>query len=405
MERLVDELARELGREPIEIRRANLIEAGDQPHETASGMRYDSGDHRQVFERAVELIGADRLERERGGNGARRVGLGFASFVMPNGLAPSKVLGMNGSDLAAFSTVRLTMHPDAKVTVFSGACSQGQGTETMLAQVVADRLGLSPTSDISVVLGDTEMTPFDPAGSISSRITGIVGGAARQAADELRAKIVVLAAHRLEASAADIELRDGRAVVRGSRRIGVPLAELAGGAHSGHDLPEGVEPSLNSIATHEPTGTMFSFGTHAVVVEVDCEDTGDIAIRDYVAVHDSGTIVNPLLAEGQLRGAVAQGLGGALLEHLPYGANGEPLTTSYMDYLMPTARELPRVRLSLEESPAPHIPGGMKGVGEAGIVGPAPAIANAIADALGCPVNELPLTPERILELSTKEER
>lgn len=403
MERLMDQLARRTGIDRFRLRRRNLISVKALPFRTAAGMRYDSGDCGRLLDLALERIG--HAESARGGSrrtcAKHPVGLGFAIFAMPSGLAPSATLGEQGGDLAAYSTALVRMDATGRATVFSGTCSQGQGTRTTLSQIAADRLGLDPERDVAVVLGDTEITPVDPPGSISSRVTSIAGGAVRTAAQSLREKLVAIAADRLEADVGDVELGGGRAFVQGSRdSTGLDLATIARDAYLGHELPPGVAPGLEAMATHEPVGTTFTFSAHAALVEIDIANTGALRILDYIVVQDSGTIVNPMLARGQIVGAVAQGIGGAVYEQLVYGDHGEPLTVSLIDYLLPTAADVPAVEVHLEQTAAPWVPGGMKGVAEAGIVGPPAVIANAVADALGRPVNELPLDPAGIMELA-----
>jgi carbon-monoxide dehydrogenase large subunit len=404
LERLVDELSRRLELDPAEVRRRNFISPDAQPYATAGGRVYDSGDYAAALDRALQVVGYDEFEqlREQARAEGRLIGIGLASFVMCSGLAPSRVLATRGASFGSYSSSLVRFDPTGRVTVFSGSSSQGQGTGNMFAQLAADHLGLESERHVDVVLGDTDMTPYDPAGSISARTTPIAGGAVVMAAEELREKLIAIAAHRLEAAEGDIELADGRAHVRGAPSKAVTIAELARIAHLGHDLPDGVLPGLEARSTHEPANTTYPFGSHAVVVEVTPE-TGQVKILRYVAVQDSGTIIDRRLSLGQIHGAVVQGIAGALFEHLAYGPDGQPLAASYMDYLMPTAADLPELEVELMETASPHIPGGMKGVSEAPIVGPAAAIANAVADALaplGVPLNELPLHPDRVRELA-----
>jgi carbon-monoxide dehydrogenase large subunit len=287
------------------------------------------------------------------------------------------------------------------VTVLSGTCSQGQGTATAFAQLCAEELGLDPETDVNVILGDTAVTPYDPAGSVSSRVTSIAGATVSQASREVRLKLLRIASHMLEANLEDVELADGSAFVKGSPSRGITVAKLAEAAHLGHDLPDGLDPGLDVIATLDPPDSSYPFSTHAAVIEIDPETCG-IEVLRYVVAHDSGVIVNPLLLEGQIVGGVAQGVAGALFENLVYDPSGQPLAASLMDYLVPTAMDVPAVDVTLCETPAPGIPGGVKGGAEAGAVAPAAVLANAVADAfsdISHAVYRLPLDPMRLFAL------
>jgi aerobic carbon-monoxide dehydrogenase large subunit len=403
MERLLDETARRLELDPAEVRRRNLIPAKSQPFVNAAGTRYDSGDYRASFERALEAIDYSGFQRKRAA--ARRegrcIGIGIGNFVMTTGLAPSRVLGSAGIHFGAYSTSEVRMDPSGRVTVLSGACSQGQGTATAFAQLCAAELGLDPEKDVTVILGDTAVTPYDPAGSISSRVTSIAGATVSMAAREIRDKLIRIASHMLEASVEDVELAGGTAFVKGSRSRAISVARLAEAAHLAHDLPEETPPGLDARATLDPPDSSFPFATHVATIEVDLETCG-IMVTRYVVVHDSGVIVNPLLLEGQIVGGVAQGMAGAMFENLVYDLSGQPLAASLMDYLVPTAMEVPLVEMILCETPAPDIPGGVKGGAEAGAVAPAAVIANALADALADTshaVFSLPLDPQRVFTL------
>jgi carbon-monoxide dehydrogenase large subunit len=403
MERLVDELARRLSLDPVDVKRRNLIPAKAQPYASASGLRYDSGDYSETFELAVEAIGYTGFaaERERARAEGRLLGVGIGTFVLVGGLAPSAVMGRGGSAIGAHSTSLVRMDQSGKATVLSGTCSQGQGTYTAMAQLCAAQLGLDPERDVTVILGDTAVTPFDPAGSISSRVTSIAGATVIMASGEIRTKLLRIAAHMLEAAPEDLDLADGRAFVKGSPSQSLTVAEIAAAAYRAHDLPDGELPGLDATATLDPPDSSYPFATHAAIVEVDPETFG-IKVLRYVVAHDSGTIVNPMLLEGQIHGGVTQGIAGAAFEHAVYDADGQPLASSLMDYLVPTAADVPQIDIILRETPAPNIPGGVKGGAEAGTVGPAAVLANAVADALSetsHAVFELPLDPERLFTL------
>jgi carbon-monoxide dehydrogenase large subunit len=268
-----------------------------------------------------------------------------------------------------------------------------------MAQVCADRLGLDPERDVSVVQGDTATTPYSPAGTVGSRFASVGGAAVLGASDRIGARLRTLAAHLLEASEDDIVLADGAAAVAGSPSQRIVIPELARLAHTAHDLPDGAEPGLEERLTFEPTGSTYPYGAHAAVVEVD-PDTGAVQVLRYVAVSDCGTLLNPMIVEGQIVGGVAQGIGGTLLEELAYDDAGQLLTASFMDYLLPTAADVPPIEIEHLEIPAPGFPGGAKGAGEAGTLAPAAVIAGAVSDALGVDVTELPLSPDAVWRLA-----
>jgi carbon-monoxide dehydrogenase large subunit len=405
LERLLDLLAKRVALDPAELRRRNLITPAQQPYANACGHVYDGGDYPALLERALELIGYERFaaERARARAEGRLLGISCCPFVAAAGLANSRVLGAIGLAHGGYETIQLRMDPTGKLTVFCGSAPQGQGHATALAQAAADRLGLDPARDVTVTLGDTATTPYASASAIASRVGSVAGGAVVRAADLLADKLRAIAAHALEASEGDVELVDGRAQVRGSAAAAsLSLAQVAHIAHLGHDLPDGVDPGLELSETFEPPASSYPYATHAAIVEVD-PATGAVRIVRYVVVHDSGTLLNPAIVAGQIRGAIAQAIGGALLEQLVYDASGQLVTTSFLDYLMPTAADVPPIELELHDTPAPHIPGGMKGVGEAGTVAPAALLANAVLDAIGDPelsVSALPLTPERVWALA-----
>ena len=404
MERLLDELAVRIGKDRAEVRRLNYIEPDAFPYAAASGHMYDSGNYGAALDRCLEMIGYDGFrDRQLAARQAgRALGLGFATVVQPSGLAPSFILGAMGTSYGGYEIIHIRVDPDGHATVYCGSASQGQGHETTLAQACADRLGLDPIRDVTVVLGDTERTPYSPASAIASRVGSVAGSATIQASEIIRDKLAQIAADRLEANPEDLEFANGVVHVRGTSTAGVALKELAHAAHTGHALPEGVSPGLEAVFSYEPANSSYPFGVHAAVVEVDLA-TGALAINDYAVVHDCGVMLNPMVVEGQIFGGIAQGIGGAIHEHLAYDAQGELLATTMMDYLVPSAQEIPEIRIEHSVTPTPFIPGGMKGVGEAGASAPAAVLANAVADALDLrdfEVNELPLDPPRVWELA-----
>jgi carbon-monoxide dehydrogenase large subunit len=396
MERVMDELAWRLGLDPIEVRRRNLVT--EFPYTTATGLRFESGDYLRMLDVLEEATGWQRVRAEdeamRASGRHRGLGLGFAveqSAYGAQALAKRQMEMTFGYDTAA-----LRVEPDGKVRVAVGLHNHGQGHETTIAQIAADELGIAP-DDVEVVYGDTAVVPYG-LGTWASRSTVCCGGATILAARDIREKALALAADMLEVSASDLELAGGQASVRGTPSRGVSFAAIARRAsHEPHLLPEGVEPGLEVTRRFSPPepGT-FSSAVHAAHVEVDAV-TGAVLILDYTVVEDCGAMVNPMIVEGQIRGGVAQGVGGALLEELVYDDAGNLVTASLMDYLMPTALDVPHIEVRHIESPAPDVPGGFKGMGEGGAVNAPAAIVAAVNDALrplGVVANHTPLTPE-----------
>jgi carbon-monoxide dehydrogenase large subunit len=406
MERLLDRLARRLRLDRADVRRRNLIPPEAMPYESITQHRYDSGDYRQAFQRLLELVDYPgfRTRQDDTWKKGRYLGIGIAPFVMAAGLAPSRILGSAGAAYGNYETAVVRMDSSGKVTIFTGVSSQGQGAATTLAQACADRLGIDPERDVVVVQGDSTLTPYSPAGAIASRVAVVAGPAVLLASDKLADKLRRIAAHLLEASELDVELADGRAFPRGSPAAGLDIAELAGEAHRGHNLPDEIAPALEEAHLFSPSASNYPFGAHAAIVEVN-PDTGKFEIVRYVVVNDSGTMINPTIVEGQIYGGVAQGIGSAKLEELVYDNDGQLQTMSFMDYLLPTAADVPEIELELRETPAPDVPGGMKGAGEIGILPPTAVLANAIVDALsplGVEVDELPFDPSYIWQLISK---
>jgi carbon-monoxide dehydrogenase large subunit len=402
MERLLDLGARALGVDPVTIRRVNLIGGADLPYTSATRLVHDSPSYPVCFEKVVEAIGYDafRAEQARLRDEGRLVGIGFAAYNELTGLGQAASAGPRMPFRTGHEGATVRMDPEGAVTVLAGVTSQGQGTETTIAQIVAAGLGV-PLDSVSVRLGDTDATPFG-LGAFASRQAVIGGGAAMRAASALREKVARIAAHVLEAAAEDLDAADGRIFVKGAPDRGVTHAEVARIAHlETHRLPRDVEPGLEATRFYDPIRGTFAAGAQAAVVEVD-PDTGRVAIRRYVCVEDTGRVINPLIVEGQVQGAIAQGIGGALAEHLRYDSAGQLLTGTLMDYALPTAADIPAVELGHVEDPAENLLG-VRGVGEGGTLGPAAVLANAVADALaplGVEPDELPLTPERLWTLA-----
>jgi aerobic carbon-monoxide dehydrogenase large subunit len=386
-ERLVDEVARRLGRDPVELRRHNMIRPDELPHETRTHQKYDSGD----YPAALEMVRRRVESRPAPPDDGRRRGVGYASHVEFTGLGPSRDQRIVGFHLGGFETAIVRMGPDGTVTVASGVCGMGQGIETSLAQLAADRLGVA-MDDVRVVLGDTAATPYSATGSIASRSITVGGGAVVTSAERLRAKIIAVAAHQLEASPDDLEIVDGAVRVKGDPNAGRTLRDVARLAWLGWDLPDGFSPGLEEKEVYDPPQVAYSYATHAAAVAVDTE-TGAVEIEGYWVAHDCGTVVNPMIVDGQIHGAVAQGIGNALLEQVVYSGDGQPLTTTYLDYLLPLSADVPDMTLDHLETPSPFTPGGMKGMGEGGVIASPAAIGNAVAAALPEICDRLTATP------------
>ncbi|HSE93918.1 MAG TPA: xanthine dehydrogenase family protein molybdopterin-binding subunit [Methylomirabilota bacterium] len=401
-EALLDRAARRLHRDPVAVRRENLVRPEELPYRSASGIVWDSGAFVESLDLACETAGyaALRAEQARGRAAGRALGIGVACYVELTGVG-SAIPVSPGADVATGTegaTVRVD--PAGGVSAIFGLACQGQGHETTLAQVVAAELGV-PVERVRVLHGDTALSPHS-TGTYASRSAVLGGGAAILAARAVRDKALAIAAHRLEAAAADLEWRDGAVRVRGAPDRSATLAELAGLAYAGRKrLPEGLEPGLEATRFYDPYFGTASSATHLTLVEVDVA-TAAVRILRYVVAEDCGRIINPLVVEGQTTGGVVQGAGAALLEEVVYDGEGQLLTASLMDYLVPTAVEAPRVEIVHIERPSPTTLGGFKGVGEGGTIGAPAAVACAVADALaplGVEVGELPITGERLYRL------
>jgi len=396
MERIIDVVAWSLRLEPAEVRRRNMIRADEMPYRAGIPYRdgepivYDSGDYPDGLAQALEAIGgvdAFRRRQRQARQAGRHLGLGIGCYVEGTGVGP-------------FEGATVRIDPSGKVYVASGACAQGQGMETIFAQVVADLWKVAP-EDVLISLADTAAIPIG-FGTIASRSTVTLSAAIHEASEGLRRKAFAIAANLLECAPADLELRDSGVGVVGVPGAVISLARLAQAARPGwdHSRPPGVEAGLEATRYWEPPTVTWSYAAHVAIVEVDPE-TGHIKIDKYVIAHDCGTVVNPLLVEGQIAGGTAQGIGGILLEEIGYDADGQLLTGSLTDYLVPTASDIPDMQMIHQHSPSPLNPLGVKGVGEGGAVAPPAAITNAICDALsmfGVEFNATPITPERVVQ-------
>jgi aerobic carbon-monoxide dehydrogenase large subunit len=399
IERVMDDLAAELGLDPLELRARNWITHEEFPFTTISGLTYDSGNYEAATGKAKELFGYDELRKEQAERNTRgdpvRLGIGISTFTEMCGLAPSRVLGSLSYGAGGWEHAAIRMLPTGKVEVVTGSSAHGQGHETAWSQIVADQLGV-PFEDIRVLHGDTQVAPkgMDTYGSRSLAVGGM---ALVAACDKVIEKAKVIAAGMIEASPDDLEWTPGRFSVRGDPEKGVTIGEIALATFAAHNLPEGVEPSLDSEATYDPDNFSFPHGTHLCATEVDTE-TGMVTIRSYVAVDDVGKVVNPLIVEGQVHGGIAQGIAQALYEEAVYDDAGNLVTTTLADYLVPSAADLPSYVTSRTESPSGNRLG-VKGVGEAGTIASTPAVVNAIIDALrplGVRDVRMPCTPERV---------
>jgi carbon-monoxide dehydrogenase large subunit len=404
LERHLERVARDTGQDAVELRRKLLIRPTDLPFETPGGRVIDSGSHLEAFERAVAWAADARERLAPTAHGS--IGIGFSSFL--EGVAPNYLV--TSGLWTQHETCTLRIEPDGSVVVASGLGPMGQGTETMLATLAADMLGVE-RDRVAVHLGDTDRSPYG-LGSFGSRSTVVAAGAMAPAAEALTSKIRAIAAGMLEANAANLVIEHGSVHVAGSVEPSVSVAQVAEVAyHRTLELPAGLEPGLEATASfdarldHRPDARgkvniclTYANATHAVVVDVD-RTTGEVEILDYLAVHDAGPLLNPAIVEGQVRGGVAQGIGGALYEEIIYSADGQPEVTTLMDYLLPTAAEIPPLTVEHLETPSTTTPFGLKGAAEAGVTGTAAAIGNAVSNALAdldIDITSTPITPARL---------
>ncbi|HEY8884689.1 MAG TPA: xanthine dehydrogenase family protein molybdopterin-binding subunit [Chloroflexota bacterium] len=384
IERLMDLLADELGMDPVEIRRKNFIPPDAFPYQTPSGMNYDSGEYDKALTKALEIAGYAELraEQERLRAQGRYLGIGVSTFTEICGFGP-------------FDSANVRVEPSGQVTVSTGVSPHGQGSETSFAQIVADELGV-PLDAVVVIHGDTARTP-QGIGTMGSRSMAVGGVALYRSVRVVRDKAIRIAAHLLEASADDIELVDGLFAVKGAPGRGKTLEEIAQAAYNG-SLPDEIGTGLEALDFYRPANMTFPFGADVVVVEV-LPDTGETKILRYIAVDDCGRVISPMLVEGQVHGGLAQGIAQALFEEIVYDESGQLVTGTLMDYAVPAARDLPSFETAQTETPTPINPLGAKGIGELATIGSAPAVVNAVMDALspfGIRHLDMPLRPERV---------
>ena len=398
LERIVDKAARETGRDPVELRRLNMIQPDAFPYATPVALEYDSGDYQATLATAQKLADvAGFPERRRAAESrGRRRGLGYSTYIEACGIAPSAVAGALGARAGLFESAEVRVHPTGSVTIFTGTHSHGQGHETTFAQLVSEQLGI-PIESIEISHGDTGNVQFG-MGTYGSRSLAVGGEAVLRATNKVIDKARKIAAHILEASVEDVEFSDGAFTVAGTDRS-MAFGEVALAAYVPHNFPhDTLEPGLDESAFFDPANFTFPGGTHICEVEVDPE-TGVVQVVNFTAVDDVGRVINPMIVAGQVHGGVAQGIGQALLEGCVFDADGQLLTGSYMDYTMPRADNVPSFTVATESTLCAHNTLGVKGVGEVGAIGSPPAVINAVVDALsplGVSDVSMPATPETV---------
>jgi carbon-monoxide dehydrogenase large subunit len=400
IERAMDELARVVGIDPVEIRRRNFIASDKFPFTTSAGLLYDSGDYAPTLDRALELLDYDGVRAEQAAQRARgdtkHLGIGISTYVEMCGLAPSRLLGQLAFGAGGWEHATVRVLPTGMVEVVTGTSPHGQGHETSWSMIVADRLGL-PQDHIEVLHSDTAISHLG-LDTYGSRSLSVGGMAVYNACDKVIDKAREIAAHELEADPEDLEFIDGTFRVKGAPTRAFSLQEAAFAAFTAHNLPEHIEPNLTADASYDPTNFTFPFGAHIAVVEVD-EETGVVEIQRFIAVDDCGVQINPLIVEGQIQGGVLQGIAQALWEEARYDEHGTLRNASLADYLVPSAVEAPVLEMDSTVTPSPTTAMGVKGVGEAGTIGSTPAVMNALIDALrplGVSDIDMPASPQRV---------
>jgi aerobic carbon-monoxide dehydrogenase large subunit len=398
LERIVSAVAMELGMDAAEIRRKNFIQPDEFPYQTPVALQYDSGNYEPALDMALEKLGynALRAQQAEGRKNGKYIGIGIATYLEACGLAPSALVGALGAQAGQWESALVRVAATGKVEVLTGSHSHGQGHETAFAQVVADELQI-PVGDVSLVHGDTARLPHG-WGSYGSRSAPVGLSAITLACRKITDKAKKIAAHLLEASPDDIEHTGGNFQVKGVPERAKSFFDVSLMAHLAHNYPADLEPGLEATHFYDPKNFVYPFGTHLAVVEVDAE-TGHTKLLRYVCVDDCGPIINPLIAEGQVHGGVAQGLGQALLENTVYDSSGQLVSGSYLEYTMPRADDMVQLEIGHTVTPSPHNPLGVKGIGEAGTIASTAAIANAVVDALmpfGVKHLDMPYTAEKV---------
>jgi carbon-monoxide dehydrogenase large subunit len=400
IEVMIDQAAHELGLDPLDVRRKNFIPKEDFPADVAVGITYDSGDYHGSLDKLLQNLDLDafRREQEQARQQGRYLGIGFSTYMEICGLAPSRAVGPSAVGIQAgfWESAVVRVHPSGSATVWTGTSPHGQGHDTGFAQIVADRIGISP-EQVEVVHGDTDRGPFG-MGTYGSRSLAVGGESVARAALKVQDKARKIAAHLLEAAPEDVELADGKYQVRGSPDKGLGLGDISLAAYVPENIPDGMEPGLEETNFYDPENFVFPFGAHAAIVEVDAE-TGKVDLLRYVCVDDCGPAINPLLIDGQVHGGVVHGIAQALYEQVVYDESGQLVTGSFVDYALPTAAEVPSFETDRTETPSPVNSLGVKGVGEAGTIASSPTIVNGVIDALrplGVDYIDMPLTPLRV---------
>jgi aerobic carbon-monoxide dehydrogenase large subunit len=400
IERAIEALARKVGVSPEEIRRRNFIPNEAFPYSSSAGLVVDSGDYDTNLTMALDLAGYEALraeqEQRRASNDPVQLGIGIATYMEMCGLAPSRVLASLNFGAGGWESATVRLLPTGTVQVITGTAPHGQGHETSWSMIVADRLGIDPDM-VEVLHSDTAVAPFG-LDTYGSRSLSVGGTAVWHATERVIEKAQKIAAHQLEADEHDLELVDGTFRVKGTPSRQTALGDVAMAAFTAHDLPDGMEPNLEAQVSWDPPNFTFPFGTHVAVVEIDTE-TGAVHLRDYIAVDDCGNQVNPLIVEGQLHGGILQGIAQALWEEVVYDDDGQLRTVNFGDYLVPSAAEAPSYTLGTTITPSPTNPMGVKGIGEAGTIGSAATVMNAVCDALapfGIHDLEMPASPRRV---------
>lgn len=398
LERMIDQYARQIGMDPAEVRRKNMVRSEQMPFDNRMGWEYDSGDYEAALDQALAMIDYEGFEARRAESAQRgkRRGIGIGSFVAVSGVGPSSKMAKEGMLGGTWESANVRVHPTGEVEVSIGSTPHGQSHETTFAQIVAEELGAN-VAQIRVLHSDTKQVPFGQ-GSYGSRSYSVGGAAVQIAARQIKEKCIKYAAHKFRVLEEDIVYANGAASVRDDADRSMTLQEIGLALYYSWDIPSGMEPSLESTAFLDPPGFNFPYGCNVAEVEVD-EKTGQVEVVRYVAVNDVGTIGNAMVLEGQLHGAIAFGIGEALLEQAVYDEDGQPHTTSFSDYAIPRATHLPNVELGTIVTPTPHTELGAKGAGEVGTVGAPAAIGNAVCHALA-DLNvehiDMPMTPERV---------
>jgi carbon-monoxide dehydrogenase large subunit len=389
-----------VGVDPAEIRRRNFVAADRFPYSSSGGLVFDSGSYEVALARAMELVDYKQLREDqadrRAAGSTKHLGIGVSSYVEMCGLAPSKVLSALRYVAGGWEAATVRLLPTGKVQVVTGTTPHGQGHETSWSMIAADQLGVSP-DDVEVIHSDTSTSPYG-MDTYGSRSLAVGGTAVWLATEKVIAKAKLIAAHQLEVAPEDLEYASGTFTVAGSPDRTMALGAVAFEAFTAHNLPDGLEPNLEASSHFDPPNFTFPFGTHICVVDVD-EETGKVDVLKYVAVDDCGTQINPLIIEGQVHGGIVQGAAQALFEEAIYDDDGNLITSSLADYLVPSAADFPSMVTDTTVTPSPSNPMGVKGIGEAGTIAAAPAVMNAIIDALG-PFGitdiDMPATPQRV---------